>query len=97
MSAQGEVRAGSTAKSWVVRKANGKWQLVASYWAPGYTPAHTKDQGDAKRMALLQLQARKNEIETAIAEVQAIKFICVSDCDEATWGVDPECPVHGWA
>lgn len=100
MSAQGEVRAGSTGKSWVVRKANGKWQLVHSYWSPGYTPAHAEDQGTAKQMALLQLNAQLKQIQDSIAEVQAIQFICISGCDDALPpdgpGVDPDCPVHGW-
>lgn len=97
MSVQGETRAGIPGKSWVVRKAGGKWQLVKSYWTPGYTPAHTESQGDAKRQALANLEAQLAVIQQGIQEVKDLPFICESGCDDALpYTVDPECPVHGW-
>ena len=57
MSSQGEARAGSEIRSYIVMKSQGKWKIVPSYWAPGYTPAHaaTPAEAKAKRIAELEL------------------------------------------
>lgn len=97
MSADGEVTGTTRVNSWVVRKAAGRWQLVRSYWQPGYTPSHTDSQPAAKAAALSLLHARREQIMRDIAEVQALDYICTSGCDDAIPStVDPECIIHGW-